>query len=380
MKVLHLISSGGMYGAETMLVNLATAQERLGCQVVLGVFLNRQSPHVEVGEAARANHLAVETIPCRGRVDKRTVKAIRDYIREHEVHVVHTHGWKSDIYGYLAAKPLSMPIIATCHLWTRKTLAVRVYELLDSIVMRDMDRVVAVSDAIAQTLRSAGIPETNILTVNNGTNFADHCDATPSLRLEMNCGQGPLIGTVGRLNKQKGIEYFLEAAREIADQFPAARFVVVGEGPERPRLEALIRKLRLQDRAFLLGERQDMPGVYASLDVFVLASVDEGMPMTILEALAARKPVVATRVGAVEKLVIPEQTGLLVEARNVPALRDAVLRCLENPAHALSLGRGGAQHVRARFSAEGMARNYLEVYEQVLRERGVGAATSLQEV
>ena len=379
MNILHLISSGGMYGAETMLLNLAAAQKKLGCDPIIGVFHNTRNPHLEIAEAARARNLTVETIVCRGRIDAQTTKTIRDCVRRHETHLVHTHGWKSDMYGYFATKPLSVPAVATCHLWTRKTSAVRVYEFFDSLVLRRMDRVIAVSEAIAKTLRTSGIPESKILTVNNGTDFGDASDIAPSLRQELNCGDRLLIGTVGRLNKQKGIEYFLKAAREVADRYPTALFVVVGEGPERADLEALIGQLSLRDRAFLLGERQDMPGVYASLDLFVLASIDEGMPMTILEALAARKPVVATRVGAVEKLVVPQQTGLLVEARDVSALRDAMFQYLENPSLARELAQQGQSHVRRRFSASGMAGEYLQIYRQVLSEHGVNTAPSLQE-
>lgn len=109
MNILHLISSGGMYGAETMLLNLAAAQKKLGCDPVIGVFHNTRNPHMEIAEGARARNLTVETIVCRGRIDAQTTKTIRDCVRRHETHLVHTHGWKSDMYGYFATKPLSVP-------------------------------------------------------------------------------------------------------------------------------------------------------------------------------------------------------------------------------------------------------------------------------
>jgi glycosyltransferase involved in cell wall biosynthesis len=142
----------------------------------------------------------------------------------------------------------------------------------------------------------------------------------------------------------------------------------------------LVDQLGLGSNILFLGYRSNMPEVYASLDLFVLASVNEGMPMTILEALAARRPVVATRVGAVEKVITPEQTGLLVEARDVAALRDAMLKCLRDLPFARELGRKGAEHVRRNFSAEAMAKNYLDVYQKVLDEQGRKAPAMLQHV
>jgi glycosyltransferase involved in cell wall biosynthesis len=122
-----------------------------------------------------------------------------------------------------------------------------------------------------------------------------------------------------------------------------------------------------------------MPAVYASLDVFVLASIDEGMPMTILEALAAKRPVVATRVGAVDKVVLSQQTGLLVAARSAPALQEAILRCLRDPYFSRGLAQKGFELVHGAFSAEAMARQYLDIYHDVLFKRETVARPSFRE-
>jgi glycosyltransferase involved in cell wall biosynthesis len=223
------------------------------------------------------------------------------------------------------------------------------------------------------------MPPEKVSTIHNGTDFSLCAGASPTLRMELGIGERILIGSVGRLEEQKGFEYFIQSAREVLAELPQALFVIIGEGSLRSELEGLTRQLGLENNLLLLGKRDDMPGVYASLDLFVLASIDEGMPMTILEALAVHKPVVATAVGAVEKLIIPEQTGLLVQPRDVPALRDAILRCLKNKAMAHKLATNGQEHVLRSFSADGMARSYFELYEQVLAEQRASAASSLQE-
>ena len=367
MRMLHLISSAGMYGAEAVVLNLTTAQKEQSHEPVIGVLHNRHRPHLEIAAEARKRGLAVEIFACQGRFDRSTVRSIRDFVTANSIEVVHTHGYKSDIYGRFAVKGLNTAFVATCHLWTRSTRSVRFYEFLDSLILRSARRVVGVSDAITEALAQSGIPETKLATVYNGTDLSRFEAPVRTLRDELGIGDGLLIGTVGRLETQKGIEYFIRAAREVLGEFPAAQFVVIGEGSLRAQLNGLIRDLRLGANIRLLGERTDMPGVYASLDLFVLASIDEGMPMTILEALASSRPVLATRVGAVDKLVVPDITGLLMESKDVNALRDAMLRCLRDPDFARMLGTNGARHVRNSFSAGAMASNYAEIYSQALR-------------
>jgi glycosyltransferase involved in cell wall biosynthesis len=376
MKVLHLISSGGIYGAEVMLLNLASAQKRLGCKPVIGVFENKHTPHVELARVANEQGLTVEVIPCRGRLDLKTIHILRRSIRNSGVSLVHGHGYKSNLDGFFSSKPLGVPFVATCHLWTGASLTIRLYEYLDSLILRKATRVVAVSDAIADCLHKAGIQRDKISVIYNGTDLPARTKCQPTVRQELRVGDRVIVGTVGRLETQKGIEYFIAAAKEVLSEFPQVLFVVVGEGSLRSKFQRMIIDLRLSSNLLLLGRRNDMAGVYASLDLFVLASIDEGMPMTILEALAAGRPVVATKVGAVDKLIIPERTGMLTEPRDVAGLRDAMLRCLRDPSFALDLGRNGEEYVRTSFSSDGMARSYLDVYRQVLVQRELSVVSS----
>jgi glycosyltransferase involved in cell wall biosynthesis len=378
MKILHLISSAGMYGAETVVANLTAAQKALGSEPVIGVFRNHHRPNLALVEQARKRGLRVEVFDCHGRFDRASVRAIRSFVTAQGIEVVHSHGYKSDFYAYLAAKPTGAAFVATCHLWTRSTRSVRFYEFIDSLVLRRARRVIGVSDAITAALHESGISESRLGTIPNGTDIIRFQCSPKTLRKELGIGNRLMIGTVARLERQKGIEYLVRAAQGVVSEFPDSLFVVIGQGSLGPELCQLIRELGLESHVRLLGERNDMPGVYSSLDLFVLPSIDEGMPMTILEALAASCPVIATRVGAVEKLIIEGETGLLVEPRDVPALGAAILSCVRDPALAGRLGSNGQRHVQASFSAEAMARNYLEVYSQALHKQGRAALPACQ--
>ncbi|MFI5088972.1 MAG: glycosyltransferase family 4 protein [Terriglobales bacterium] len=370
MKVLHLISSGGMYGAENVVAALARDLEQMGCWVRVGVFQNEHCPDNNVADQLERRGASVIRIPCRGRVDRGAIRQIREIVRGEQVQLVHSHGYKSNIYGYLACRRLGVPMMATCHLWTRQTPAIRVYEFIDAWLLRRFDAVAAVSDVIAEDARRAGIPAAKITTINNGIDLVPFASATPTLAEEVKKGDRLLIGTVGRLVSQKGMDYFLRAAREVLNEMPEALFAVVGDGPDRGKLERLAQELGIDGRVVFTGSRADMPHVYASFDVFVLASLDEGLPMAILEALASNRAVVATQVGAVPKVIVSGQTGMLVNAADVPGLADAILVLLRNADLRARLGRNGSAVVHKQFSSRVMSQQYLRLYEQLLSATG----------
>jgi glycosyltransferase involved in cell wall biosynthesis len=171
---------------------------------------------------------------------------------------------------------------------------------------------------------------------------------------------------VGRLVKEKGCDYFLRAAKEVLRKFPDTKFALVGEGPERPGLEKLAHELRIENSVLFYGHRTDMPSIYAGFDICVLPSFVEGMPMTVLEAMAAAKPVIATGVGQIPELVESETSGLLVDPGNIDQLSGALAKLLADPTIGWKMGEQGRQRARKFFSADTMARGYLALYHQLV--------------
>jgi glycosyltransferase involved in cell wall biosynthesis len=159
----------------------------------------------------------------------------------------------------------------------------------------------------------------------------------------------------------------LQAAQQILASGRDARFVFVGDGPAREGWMRLASVLRIAEKVFFAGRREDMPSVYASLNILALPSFDEAMPMCILEAMAAGVAVVASRVGAVPELMTANSTGCLVEAGKVEDLAAELEWLLDNPNLAAQLGREAARRIDRLFSAEAMARRYLELYKEAMR-------------
>lgn len=365
MKIFHVISSGGMYGAEAVILNLCVTLGEMGHVGEIVIFQNEHRPNLELAEAAEKRGIVAYPLVCRGKFDRGAMRRLRELIQRENVDVVHAHGYKSDIYTYFAAKGAGVGMVSTCHNWLDSDLNAWAYGVMDRMVLRQFQRVVGVSEAVLERLRSAGVKDERCRLIENGISVRPFANAEPTLRREFGFN-GELIGVVGRLSPEKGITYLLDAAGEVLEKRPSAMFVIVGDGPERSSLEAAAQTLGLGERVRFTGKRSDVPGVFASLDVLVQPSVDEGLPITLLEALASRLPVVATNVGAVPKVIENEKTGLLVEPRNARAIGAAILRLLEWADLRQRIADAGYEHVLRQFSAQRMTRDYLEVYESAL--------------
>ena len=375
-KVLQLISSGGYYGAENMLLNLCASQEQSGCQNSLLIFYNVHVPNVEFYERARRRGLSVRMVHCNGRADCRAVRQIEEYIQEDAVDLVHTHGYKADLYGYLAAWRCNKPVVATCHNWVGGTAALGIYNHLDRMVLKKFDALAAVSDAVAHRLLAFGVPTEKIKTIANGIDVPafERAEPLPLLKAE----DGTMVGVVARLDLQKGFEYLLQAARELCKTFHGLKIIIVGEGPDRGAIEEIIRQYGLQSNVVLAGQQSNMPAVYAAMDIFVLPSLNEGLPMTVLEAMAASKPVVATRVGAIPSVIKDGENGLLVTPKDSVGLRNAIASVLDDPERRRRMGDQAHAWVSQNYTSEAMALRYREMYEGVLGKPAPSAISTRQ--
>jgi glycosyltransferase involved in cell wall biosynthesis len=373
MKILHLLSSGGYYGKENVVVNLCSALEKLGCAGEVGAFLNSQAPNDAVVSRARREGLTARSFACHGRVDPRAVRTIREHIVSQQIDLVHTHDYKADLYGYLAARWARRQVFATCHLWFCPSLQDRFYAGLDRQVLKHFDGVIGVSPPIGMTLHNSHVPQSKIAVIANGIDFSPFLGVEDALA-DREFGSDFAIGIVGRLVRQKGHPILFAAARAILEKYPGAKFVLVGDGPDRKQLEVLARELGITGSVYFAGFRDDVARVYAGLDLMVMPSLDEGLPMTLLEAMAAKRAVIASAVGAVPEVIEHGENGLLVEPGSADDLGQAMLLLLSDAPLRHRLAENARQSV-SRFSSDRMARNYLDFYQR-MGQRQVAAAVT----
>ena len=365
MKVLHLISSGGMYGAEAVILQLCREMETTPAHKgVLGVFALSGQPSPALYDVALDAGLEAERILCKGQLDLTVRPKLQVLARRADAELIHAHGYKADVYAAMAFRGRAgRALVSTCHTWYDNDLAVRLYGALDRRVLRSFDQVVAVSEEVRRRLLRSGVQRSRVQLIRNGV-------SVPPEAADLSAERGALrVGLVGRLAREKGVDVFLRAVSLLAAKHPSASFLVAGEGPDRPALQALLRELGLTTRVSLAGQQTDMPAFYRSLDLLVSASRQEGLPMAMLEGMAAGLPVVATAVGEVPQVVAAEQTGLLVPPDAPEALSVAMDRLLLDRDLRLGFGEAGRRRVVEHFSAKRMTTDYLEVYAAAMRAR-----------
>jgi glycosyltransferase involved in cell wall biosynthesis len=268
-------------------------------------------------------------------------------------------------YGLIAALVSGVPaVLATAQLFVDVPYD-RSARLQQRLLASRLGCYIAVSGQVARRLRAAfGVPERKLRVIHNAIPAAAFDGpADPDLRTRMaGPAQRPIVLTCARLDPQKGLSTLLEAAVLV----PAAVFVIAGEGQQQAALRDQAQRLGLADRAVFLGHRADVPALLASCDVFVLPSLYEGLPLAVLEAMAAGRPVVTTAVGGTDEVVCDRETGLLVPPNDPRALASAIRTLLDEPRLAARLAAAGKTRVAAQFSAERMVQSVTQTYDDLL--------------
>lgn len=272
-------------------------------------------------------------------------------------------------YPLAAAVAAEVPVVlATVQLYVdvRPTLPTLVQQRL---LARSISRYVAVSGHVRSRLSQLlALPQRRIATIENAVDAGRFgSSADPALRDRLARGARYLVLTLARLEEQKGLAHLVDAVRDV----PETRFVIAGEGRQRAALEARIAAAGLSDRVELLGNRSDVPELLAASDLVVLPSLAEGLPISVLEAMAAGRPVLATAIGGTDEVVDPGVTGVLVPPGDPGALAAATRDLLGDEATRSRYAEAGMRCVRTRFTASRMVAEVEHLYDELLEERHV---------
>jgi glycosyltransferase involved in cell wall biosynthesis len=302
------------------------------------------------------------------------VPMLAQSLRRLNVSAIHAHGYKATVAGYVAHAVNRTPILATCHLWFEDSQTKWTYRLLAQVERRlykRLDHVVAVSDPIAQRLRSWGVASQRLTVISNGIAMdVPRATDTERRRLRTDFGipqDAFVILNIGRLAEQKAQADLIEAAAVVRNTHPEVSLSILGEGHLRRPLEERIAALGLGDTVRILGFKSNTHEYLAAADAFVLPSINEGLPIALLEAAAAGLPIVCTPVGAIPDLLAPGKSALFVPVHSVPDLAAAITRLVENPALGQSLGRQVRAAVERQYSLDRMYRAYRDIYAAISR-------------
>jgi glycosyltransferase involved in cell wall biosynthesis len=373
MKVLHVISSAGYYGAEAMVVNLCLGLREMGVSCTLAVFQNRHMPDCQLADVAAGRGIEVRGIECNGRLDWKAVQSLSAMARELRVDFIHAHGYKAHVYALLAARRRFAALVGTYHGYQshvgrqglQAALRQRLYGVANRVALRYYERVLVPSPMLARMLEAGGVAAEKLGVVPNGVEVGAFHGATPASDIRERKKGGFAIGLIARLVPGKGHHELLHALRTVLTRHPKTLVLFVGEGPMRAELEVEAARIGVAENVVFTGARRDMASVYTALDTVVLPSHAEGLPMALLEAMSASCPVIATPVGAVPALILDGRTGLLVAAGEVDDLAKSILRMIEEPGLRAGLAHRGHEHVGMQFSSGAMAAQYIRAYEGV---------------
>lgn len=343
-----------------MIRSLARGQHRVGCRVdVVAIHepLTRDRPFVD---ALAADGISTHVVEAGGRSYLRERAAVRALCAKLTPSIVHTHGYRPDVIDAPAAMSAGIRTVTTVHGFTSYGIRGRLYEMIQRRAFRHFDAVVAVSQPIARKLLTVGVRPERVHVIPNATD--DGVAPASREHARRTLGLGPkdfVIGWVGRLSPEKGPDVFVAALAELVHS--DVRACVVGDGPERHRLEAQAKSLDVADRIRWVGSVPNAGRLFSAFDVFVLSSRTEGTPIVLIEALTAGVPIVATRVGGVSDLFGANE-AYLVEPLSPREIASAVRLVQSAPDSA----RRRTPNAGAMLSADAHTK-WISEYERVYR-------------
>ena len=310
-------------------------------------------------------------------MNARSVSRLWEVLRHFHPDIVHCHLFRATAVGAPLARAAGVPVVVeTYHgreFWRRGPL--KSGFIVDRLVSRCVDRIIAVSEAAARFLVDCkGIAASKITVIPNGRNldaFAPrngHTRAMMRKRLRLP-DASPVLSEVGRLKEQKGHRFLLDALPQLLAEFPDARLLLIGDGSLRARLEAQAEQLGIRSPVIFVGFQPEVPAYVAATDVMVLPSLHEGMPLTAIETAAIGKPLVATEVGGVPEVVRHGTTGLLVPPATPARLADALLMLLRQPDLAAQYGTAARAHARQRFDLQRQVAETEDLYLELLGQK-----------
>jgi sugar transferase (PEP-CTERM/EpsH1 system associated) len=323
-------------------------------------------------EHAERKGISVCSLGRREGIDARLMKRLYSLLKNNSYDLVHTHNYAPLFYGAPLAKLAGVPArVYTQHGVTMFPCSRKRLTAL-KILSHFIDRWVTVSHSVrSEIIEYTGLSEVKFVTIVNGI---DAGKFKPSIKNDLKHDLGLerfdlIIGTVGRLSPEKDHATLIEAFRLIPNQSGNTCLVIVGDGKQRSQLESMIEDLGLNTTVFLLGNRTDIPDVLANFDIFVNSSKSEGIPLTILEAMACGLPVVATRVGGNPEIIADEVTGLMVPSQDAQAMKNAIVSILQDPEKMKQMGMEGRRRAEQYFSLEAMTEQYLSEYAKIVEEK-----------
>jgi L-malate glycosyltransferase len=370
-RIAQIIDSMGLGGAQKLLVTLAEHINRQEIELTI-VELDTVGDHAaDFNRQLREMNIRVVQFPGQGILNGRRLWQVYRFLRQEQFDILHTHLTYANFIGVFAGWLAGTPAVSSLHNVQRHARLIVRDTLEDFALRRLAKRVIAVGHIVAQVNQSL-YDNIELDVIPNAVSPVPPltAEARRAKRREMSGGDEtrPLLLAVGRLTAQKGYHDMVEAMRLVHQRAPHALLLIAGAGDQAEAIAQQAQEAGLGQALQLLGARNDVPALMAASDVFVSSSHWEGLPIALLEAMSAGLPVVSTAVGDVPQVLLPG-TGHMTPANDPPALAEAILHLLDNPAERQAMGRSAHTHVMAAYGPQLWTERLVELYKEVIGKK-----------
>jgi glycosyltransferase involved in cell wall biosynthesis len=371
MNVLHFICPTGLHGAEMWILALAKNLDSAKVNCQLAVTLETGNQNIEVYNRFCAMGLEAHKLEMRGRFDPRGIMKLCRLIRQNNIHIIHTHGYKSDIFGFIAARITGIKAVSTPHGFENsKDFKLKFFIYIGCLALRYFDRIAPLSEELEFDMHRIGVASRRIRLIMNGVDLDE-------IESERKKNSHPIysdpgekrIGYVGQMIYRKNLCDLIKTFDLLYREHKNIRLILIGDGSMKSELEDMAKTLPSSSRIEFLGYRADRLKIMKELNLFCMTSSLEGIPRCMMEAMALGIPVAAYNIPGVDKLIIHEKTGLMAEFGQPELLKECWKRLLSDNKFSAKIALTGRNHVTENFSAKRMAEEYSLLYRDMIIRR-----------
>lgn len=366
LKILQFICSTGFYGAERWVLALASHLPKEKTESLLAVTLEENSQDLELVRQFKSHCGNTFEVPMSNKFDLSVVDKLVELIKQEDIDIIHTHGYKSDILGVWAAKKANIPCVVTPHGFENaKDIKLRLFIWLGCQAMKMGDAIVPLSRQLLKDMQRMGVKPEKTHYIQNGVDLSEveKVRIDPTIPAET---EKLRIGFIGQMISRKNIDDILTIFDDLHQQGMNIELLFLGDGDDRARLEKMADTLKSKPDIQFLGFRDDRLALLKTFDLFVMTSTLEGVPRCLMEACAMGTPVAAYQIPGIDQLIEHNKTGLLATLGDRDTLKEYWKEMLSNTDAAQEYGKNAKAYVEKHFSAQRMANEYMTLFEKLL--------------
>jgi glycosyltransferase involved in cell wall biosynthesis len=364
-NILQFICPVGFYGAERWILALINNSNTEFVRHDLAVTEESDNQDLEIVSQFPEGEGKTHKIKMQSRFDLNAISELCRIIREREIDIIHTHGYKSDLLGLIAARKTGIKCISTPHGFGKpESLKLKLFIKIGTWSLRFFDRVVPLSRQLENEVLDFGVPQKKITYIQNGVDLTE-VEAYRRGKKAKLVNETRKIGFIGQMIPRKNIRDILDTFDEVQREIPGIHLELLGDGESRQELQDYAGKLDSFSKISFLGFRNDRMEYLKNFDLFVMTSIDEGIPRCLMEAMAMEVPTVAYNIPGVDQLIKSGETGMLTSFGDTTALVKQWVELLTDADLATRLAVNARNFVNEKFSGSRMAQEYLELYKSL---------------